>query len=84
MIMSSVNKSKLYSDLLSAYTKAHSDTKTKRMIQDNVNSIWNNVKKNEDVTSLIDAEISKLNLNTIKLKRNWSSKNFGLIQVRNQ
>lgn len=59
--MSSVNKGKLYKDFLSAYTKTYLDTKSKQLIQDNVNSIWNNVKRNTDVKSLIEAEISKLN-----------------------
>lgn len=72
--MSSVNKAKLYDDLLSAYTKAHSETKNKRSIQDNVNQIWKSVKNNVQVANLVEDEIKKLNI--IKSKRQASLLKF--------
>ena len=56
--MCSLNKAKLYSDLLAAYSKAHSDNKSKKSIQENVNSIGNNVKRDKDVKNLVDIEIN--------------------------
>lgn len=68
--MSSVNKGKLFQDLLSAYTKAYSDKKSKQVIQESVVQIWNTIKKKSDLKNLIDGEITKLN--QIKVKRQIS------------
>lgn len=59
--MSAVTKKKLYCDLYSAYSKAHSEKKSKQIIQDNVNNIWNNIKKNPDLNNIIAKEIEDLN-----------------------
>lgn len=67
--MSSLNKAKLYSDLLAAYSKAHSDNKSKKSIQENV-------KRDKDVKNLVDIEIAKLS--QIKAKKQLAFQKFWL------
>lgn len=64
--MSDTDKDKLYKDLSSAYTKTYSDVKTKKQIQDNVNVLWNNLKKT-NLTTLVESEI--VNLNKVRVQK---------------
>lgn len=80
--MSFVDKRKLYSDLLSAYTKAYSDNKSKKTIQEDVNRFWNNVKREIDVKNLVDNEIASLN--KIKAKKQVFFQKFWLDANENQ
>lgn len=59
--MSSLDKGKLYKDLLNAYSNAYSHKISKENVQKNVNIIWNSNKKSSNVGDIIREEIIKLN-----------------------
>lgn len=52
----------MYTQLNSAYSRAHSEKiSKKKVIQDNVNVIWNKNKNNPDLPNIIKSEIKSLN-----------------------
>ncbi|KAJ6634591.1 hypothetical protein Bhyg_13166 [Pseudolycoriella hygida] len=54
------NQDKLYKDLYSSYEKAHSDKKSRKIIQESVNRFWNDNKKGANFVDIIGNEIKCL------------------------